>query len=304
MDINYKHLRYFWCVAKAGSISAACEQLHLTPQTISGQLKLLEDSLGTALFIREGRGLVLSESGKQALEYAEQIFSLGSELAQSLQRQHRTSVPSFNVGIADVVPKLIAYRLLEPALGLSEPIRINCQENTHEALLGDLAIHKLDLILTDHPLESHLHVQAYSHLLGESDTSFFSLPQQAEQYRQHFPASLDGAPMLMPTPGTQVHLGLKRWFEELRIQPCIVGEFADSALMKTFGQGGVGLFSAPSVIRSEVIRQYGVAEIGRTDRVRERFYALSTERRIRHAATRAVCEQGREGLFERHETNE
>ncbi len=301
MDINYKHLRYFWYVAKAGSISAACEQLHLTPQTISGQLKLLENSLGTTLFLREGRGLVLSEAGKHALDYAEQIFSLGSELAQSLQRQQRTSIPTFNVGIADVVPKLIAFRLLEPALGLSDPIRINCQEGTHDVLLGDLAIHKLDLILTDHPLESHLHVKAYSHLLGESDTSFFCLPQQAARYREHFPVSLDGAPMLMPAPGTQVQLGLKRWFDELCIQPRIVGEFADSALMNTFGQGGVGLFCAPSVIRSEVMRQFGVAEIGKTDRVRERFYALSTERRIRHPATLAVCEQGREGLFERRD---
>ena len=295
--MNYKQLHYFWAVAKTGSIVRACEQLNLTPQTISGQVGLLEKNLGVALFQRAGRGLALTEAGRLALSYAEEIFQVGGALEEVLRSHLGERHVLFRVGIADVVPKSIAYHLLAPAMALAEPVRIVCREDKLERLLAELAIQRLDLVLADSPMPSEMDVKGYSHKLGESGISFFATPKLAALHGGGFPRALHRAPMLVPGENSIVRGRLMRWFGERQIQPRIVGEFDDSALMKAFGQSGIGIFIAPSVIADEVRRQYGVEVIGQTDDVTERFYAISVERRLTHPAVVAVTEAARRELF-------
>ncbi len=295
--MNYKQLHYFWAVAKTGSIVRACEQLNLTPQTISGQIGLLEKTLGVELFRRAGRGLELTETGRLALSYAEEIFQVGGELEEALRSHPREHQVRFRVGIADVVPKSIAYHLLAPAMMLPEPVRIVCREDKLERLLAELAIQRLDLVLADSPMPAEMDVKGYSHKLGECGISFFATPKLAALYGSEFPRALHGAPLLVPGENTIIRGRLMRWFGEQQIQPRIVGEFDDSALMKAFGQSGIGIFIAPSIIADEVQRQYGVKLIGQTDDVVERFYAISVERRLTHPAVVAVTEAARQELF-------
>ncbi|MCU7906482.1 MAG: transcriptional activator NhaR [Candidatus Thiodiazotropha sp. (ex Epidulcina cf. delphinae)] len=295
--VNYKHLHYFWMVAREGSIAKASERLHLTPQTISGQLTLLEEQLGNALFTRVGRNLELTETGRLVLSYAEEIFSLGSELEETLRNLPEKRSLGFRVGVADVVPKSIAYRLLAPALNLPEPVRILCREENLDMLLGELAVHHLDLVIADRPMPPSVSVRAYNHLLGECGISFFAAAEQPEARGGGFPQALNGTPMLLPSENTAVRSGLVSWFDKRRIHPCIVAEFDDSALMKAFGQAGSGVFIAPMVIEAEVKRQYGVRCIGRTDDVVEHFYAISVERKISHPAVVAIMASAREELF-------
>ena len=295
--MNYKQLRYFWAVAKTGSIVRACEQLNLTPQTISGQIGLLEKTLGVELFRRAGRRLELTETGRLALSYAEEIFQVGGELEEALRSHPGDRHILFRVGIADVVPKSIAYHLLAPAMTLPEPVRIVCREDKLERLLAELAIQRLDLVLADSPMPSEMDVKGYSHKLGECGISFFATPKLATLHGHNFPRALHGAPMLVPGENSIVRGRLMRWFGERQIQPRIVGEFDDSALMKAFGQSGIGIFIAPSVIADEVQRQYSVKAIGQTDDVTERFYAISVERRLTHPAVVAVTEAARQALF-------
>lgn len=294
--INYKHLHYFWVVAKEGSISRASERLHITPQTISGQLSLLEENLGEALFNRVGRNLELTETGRLALSYADEIFSLGGELEEVVRNVPEDRPLVFKVGVADVVPKSIAYRLLAPALQLPEPVRIVCRENDIGSLLAELALHKIDLVIADSPIPPGVNVRGYNHQLGECGVSFLAVPQLADKLGKNFPDSLKGAPLLMPSNITVVQSRLLKWFDQLHIQPRIVGEFDDSALMKAFGQAGTGVFIAPTVIAAEVEKQYGVISIGQTDEVREQFYAISVERKITHPAVVAITETAREWL--------
>ena len=295
--MNYKQLRYFWAVAKTGSIVRACEQLNLTPQTISGQIGLLEQTLGVELFRRAGRRLELTETGQLALSYAEEIFQVGGELEEALRTHPGGRQILFRVGIADVVPKSIAYNLLAPAMTLPEPVRIVCREDKLERLLAELAIQRLDLVLADSPMPSEVNVKGYSHKLGECGVTFFATPKLATLHGSDFPRALHGAPMLVPGENTIIRGRLMRWFGERQIQPRIVGEFDDSALMKAFGQSGIGIFIAPSVIADEVQRQYSVKAIGQTDDVSERFYAISMERRLTHPAVLAVTEVARQALF-------
>ncbi|KAF2391327.1 Transcriptional activator protein NhaR [Pseudomonas frederiksbergensis] len=295
--LNYRQLHYFWVVAKTGSIVRACEQLNLTPQTISGQISLLEQTYGIELFRRVGRNLELTEAGRQTLPYAEQMFQLGGELELMLRAQPNEQQILFRVGVADVVPKSIVYRLIAPTMELSEPLRITCREDKLERLLADLAIQRLDLVISDSPMPSHLDIKGYSQKLGECGISFFATKQLAEQFGQDFPHSLHGAPLLIPGPETVVRSRLQRWFAEQQIQPRIVGEFDDSALMQAFGQSGSGIFIGPSVIADEVIRQYGVELIGQTDAVTESFYAISVERKVKHPGIVAITEGARRELF-------
>lgn len=294
--INYKHLHYFWVVAKEGSISRASERLHITPQTISGQLSLLEENLGEALFNRVGRNLELTETGRLALSYADEIFSLGGELEEVVRNIPEDRPLVFKVGVADVVPKSIAYRLLAPALQLPESVRIVCRENDIGSLLAELALHKIDLVIADSPIPPGVNVRGYNHQLGECGVSFLAVPKLADKLGKNFPDSLKGAPLLMPSNITVVQSRLLKWFDQLHIQPRIVGEFDDSALMKAFGQAGTGVFIAPTVIAAEVEKQYGVISIGQTDEVREQFYAISVERKITHPAVVAITETAREWL--------
>jgi LysR family transcriptional activator of nhaA len=294
--INYKHLRYFWAVAKEGSIARACERLHLTPQTISGQISLLEDNLGEALFQRVGRNLELTESGRLVLSYADEIFSLGGELEESIRSFPGDRPLVFKVGVADVVPKSIAYRLLAPSLQLAEPVKIICRESTYHALLADLAVHRIDLVIADGPIPPSINVRGFNHKLGDCGITFFSVPKLATNLRKGFPQSLNGKPMLLPGETTVIQSQLLNWFDKQHIRPKIVGEFDDSALMKVFGQAGAGVFIAPTPIAAEVEKQYGVKNIGQTEEVRKQFYAISVQRKISHPAIAAITETAREWL--------
>ncbi len=295
--INYKHLHYFWMVAKEGGIARASERLHLTPQTISGQLSLLEESLGEPLFTRVGRNLELTETGRLALSYADEIFSLGGELEEMVRNLPGARPLLFKVGVADVVPKSIAYRLLAPALGLPEPVRIICREGAIDTLLSDLAVHRIDLVIADGPIPPGINVRGFNHALGDCGISFFATAALARRLEGDFPHNLNGMPLLLPGETTVVRGRLMQWLDGLRIHPRVVGEFDDSALMKAFGQTGTGVFIAPTPIADEVAKQYGVRIIGQTDSVREQFYAISVERKISHPAVAAITETAREWLF-------
>ncbi len=295
--LNYKHLRYFWTVAKAGGIARACERLHLTPQTISGQLSAFEEALGHKLFARAGRRLELTEAGRMVLGYADEMFTVGEELEEALRERGGSLPLLFRVGIADSVPKSMAYRLLEPAVGLSEPLRIVCREGKLASLMADLAIHRLDLVIADGPMTASMSIRGYNHLLGECGLTFFATPALARRHLGRFPRCLDGAPLLLPGEEAAVRPGLMQWFESIAVRPKIVGEFDDGALMKAFGKAGVGIFTVPSAIAEEVRRQYRVRALGSTDAVTERFYAISVERRLTHPAVVAISSAARTELF-------
>lgn len=294
--INYKHLRYFWTVATEGSIVRASERLHLTPQTISGQLSLLEEQLGEELFNKVGRKLELTQTGRLVLSYADEIFAVGGELEAALKSLAPERPMIFRVGVADVVPKTIASRLLAPALTLDDPVRLQCKENNLNNLLGELALHRLDLVIADGPIPAGLHVNGFNHHLGESGISFLATAAIAKPLRKGFPKSLNGAPLLIPSAINMVQSRLLRWFDSLHIHPRIVGEFDDSALMKAFGQAGAGVFIVSKAIAQEVAKQHQVMVIGSTEVVREQFYAISTERRISHPAVAAITNTARAWL--------
>ncbi len=295
--LNYGHLQYFWVVAREGSIAKAAEVLHVTPQTISGQLKLLDEAVGERLFRKAGRRLVLSQTGQLVFEYADEIFNLGAELAQVV-RGHRPEMPrQFTVGIVDSIPKLIACRIIAPAMKTEQPPRIRCHEGTLERLLGDLAVHRLDLVLSDEPLPGGLNVRAYSYVLGESGTSFFASEQGETPLAGEFPKNLHDTPMLLPTAGTALRRRLEEWFESRGLVPRIAAEFDDSALMKAFGEAGAGVFCGPTAIAGEIARTYGARIIGSTEEVRERYYAISPERRLEHPSVVAITEAARTQLF-------
>lgn len=296
--MNYKHLHYFWKVAKAGGVVRAAEELHLTPQTVSGQIQLLEESFGTPLFAKVGRNLELTEAGRLALGYAEEIFSLGSELEESLRLYPEGGRPlDFRVGVADAVPKSIAYRLLAPAMALSEPVRITCREWKLDSLLSELAVHRIDMVLADAPIPPTVDVRAFNHRLGDSSVSFFAARPLAAQLGGAFPDCLQGAPMLLPGEDAAVRPRLTRWLKERALNVRIVGEFDDGALMKAFGQAGAGVFVGPAVLDDEIIEQFGAVKLGQADEVREEFFAISVERRLSHPCVLAISKAARDSLF-------
>jgi LysR family transcriptional activator of nhaA len=295
--LNYKHLHYFWAVAKVGGVARAAERLHLTPQSISGQIKLLEESLGGGLFRRAGRRLELTDAGRVALAYAEEIFTRGDEL-QDVMKHGRDGMPQLlRVGVADVVPKSIAFELLRPVLALPEPMRIVCREWRLKDLLAELAVQRLDVVIADAPMPKELDVRAFSHLLGTCGIAFFAAPALAKRCRAQFPRALDGAPMLMPGEDAAVRPKLMQWFAAQRVRPRIVGEFDDRALMHDFGQAGDGVFAAPAPLSGHLKQRYGVIALGETDQVVEEFYAISVERRLTAPAVLAMREAGKERLF-------
>ena len=295
--LNFKHLRYFWMVAKTGSIARAAEQLHLTPQSISGQLSEFSQALGAELFRRSGRNLELTDSGRRILSYAEEIFTIGDELLDVLHDQKAKKTLPFRVGIADSLSKSVAYRLVEPALKLDEPVRLVCREGRLASLLAELAIHRLDMIIADRPMPGNLNVRGYSHLLGESGMTVFGARPLADALPGGFPALLDNAPFLLPGEDAAIRPKLIHWLEANELRPHIVGEFDDSALIKAFGQAGAGLFVAPTAIVDHVCEQYKVVAIGRIDTVVEQLYAITTERRLTHPAIVAISKVAREDVF-------
>lgn len=298
--MNYKHLHYFMQVAKLGSVTRASERLHLTPQTISGQIQLLEEVLGTALFAKSGRGLALTEAGRLALGYAEDIFALGAELKETV-REHpkRGRMLEFKVGVADAVPKAIAYRLIEPATRMPEPVRIVCREWKLDSLLAELALHRLDLVISDAPIPASVSVRAFNHQLGTSEVSFFATLGVLESMEGAFPRCLDGAPFLMPAEDSAVGRRLRAWFQARSLRPRIVGEFDDSALAKEFGRHGAGIFVGPTVLAAEIQQRFNVRTLGVADGVVDEFFAISVERRIRHPCVLTITESAKNKLFGR-----
>ena len=295
--LNYHHLFYFWTVAREGSVVRASRQLRLAQPTITGQIRALENALGEKLFARSGRGLVPTDVGRTVYRYAGEIFSLGRELTDVLQGRPAGRPARLVVGVSDVLPKQIAYRLLEPALALPEPVHIVCYEDSPERLIAELATFGLDLVLTDAPVSPSVRVRAFNHLLGSSGITFFGTAPLAARYRRGFPASLDGAPLLLPLENAALRRSLEQWFQAQGIRPRVVGEFQDNSLLKAFGQAGVGLFAAPTVTEREVRKHHGVSALGRTEAVTERFYAISVERKLRHPAVVAISEAARQQLF-------
>jgi LysR family transcriptional activator of nhaA len=296
-SLNYKHLRYFWMVAKTGSIAKAAAQLHLTPQSVSGQLSEFADTLGVELFRRAGRNLELTDTGRRIVSYAEDIFNTGDELLELVRDKRFATTISFRVGCADSVSKLIACQLVEPALKLRDPVRLVCREGRLDNLIADLAVHRLDLVIADRPVPAHFSVRAYTHLLGESPMTAFATAALAAQLGPAFPACLHDAPMLLPGEDFAIHQRLLRWLEHSAVHPRMVGEFDDSAMMKAFGQSGAGVFFAPTVIAPQVCSQYKVLALGQIDAVVEQVYAITTERRMSHPATVAIRKTARDKLF-------
>ena len=297
LKLNLKHLRYFWAVASHGSIAKASEALFLTPQTISGQLRELEQQVGSKLFDRDGRGLALTETGRLVYSYADEMFQLGSELQNVLDGHTPGYALTIKVGIAMVVPKLLAYRVLEPVLKLPDTVRLICHEAPLVDLLAQLAVHKLDVVLADSPISPGMNVRAYNHALGESGISFFAVPKKARKLRQDFPKSLDGERMLMPSAGSSLRRNLENWFERNDINPLVIAEFEDRALMKVFGESGTGVFTTPTAVEQDVLDKYDVKVIGRTEEIKESYFAISAERRIKHPAVSAITETARNELF-------
>lgn len=294
--LNFHHLHYFWVVAKEGGVTRAAERLGVAVQTISMQLSLLEQALGKSLLTQQGRRLVLTEAGRMALGYADQIFLLGEQMQEALAENDIGRTIRLTVGISDALPKLVAYRLLETVQKMPDKVRLTCYEGKFESLLADLALHKLDLVLTDRPVSPGTSLRVFSHLLGECAIMLFGIPALAQKYREGFPASLDGAPLLMPTRNSAVRGQIDQWFEINDLQPEIVGEFEDSALLKTFGRNGLGLFPSSSLLVTDIAVQFGAVPIGELAGVQEQFYGILTERKIKHPAVEAILSAARNGL--------
>jgi len=294
--LNYNHLYYFWIVAREGGIARAAEELMVSQPTISIQIKELETAVGHRLFDRVGRGLQLTDAGRIASNYANEIFSLGQEMTNALEHQPAGRPLKLSVGILDVIPKVVVRRLLDPALRLPQPVRLVCREDKADRLLADLAARRTDVVLSDAPIGTAVQVEGFNHLLGESGVSFFASKDLAARLKRGFPKSLNGEPVLLPTDHTQVRRSLNQWFDSKRIHPVVAGEFDDSALMFWFGQSGTGVFPAPSIMEATVQRDFGVKLVGRAPDVRERFYAISVEAKLKHPAVVAVCEAARKSL--------
>jgi LysR family transcriptional regulator, transcriptional activator of nhaA len=295
--VNYHHLLYFWLVAREGSLAQASAELRLAQSTVSKQIHQLEEVLGHKLFTKSGRRLVLTESGRVVSRYADEIFGLGREMLDTLRDRPVGKPLRVTVGIADVVPKLVAERVLAPALALEEPVRLVCREDSPDRLLAGLALHELDVILTDAPADPSVKVRAFNHLLGESEIGFFGHPSLVDRYGKGFPASLTGAPVLLPTEDTMLRRSIDQWLDASGVRPDVIAEFEDSALLKVFGWHGVGIFPAPTAVSKDVEDQFKVKLVGKASGVRERFYAVTVERRIKHPAVVAICEAAKSTVF-------
>lgn len=295
--LNYHHLFYFWIVAREGSITAACRRLFLSPPTVSAQIRELEEALGEKLFTRSGRGLLLTEAGRLAHRYADEIFSLGREFVDAIKGRPAGMSIQVSIGVNDVLPKPIVYRLIEPVFRLPGPVRVECIQGTPAQLLPPLSVHELDLVLSDAPVSPEIRVRAYNHPLGESAITLFAAPRLARRLRKGFPKSLDGAPALLSAPGSALRVAMEKWFDTVRVRPKIVAHFEDIALLTVCGQHGHGFFAGYSVIEKEIVRDYRVEAIGRVSKYQGQFYAISVERQLKHPAVVAITEAARSRLF-------
>jgi LysR family transcriptional activator of nhaA len=296
--LNYHHLLYFWVVARTGSITAASKELRLAHPTISGQIHRLEAALGETLFQRKGRHLVLTDAGRRAFRYADEIFALGQELLQTVPKGAASKQMRLVVGVSDVLAKSLVHRILEPAFRLEDHVRVVCREDrSTEAFMAELALHEVDVVLSDSPAPAGSTIRAYSHPLGECGSVFFAAPQLARSCRWRFPQSLDGAPFLLPAAESTFRRALNQWFTARALRPKVVAELDDAALANVFGEAGLGVFAAPEVVEAEIRRRYKVQVVGRTQDIRQRFYAISVERKIKHPAVAAICEVARKHIF-------
>jgi LysR family transcriptional activator of nhaA len=295
--LNYHHLMYFWVVAREGTIARACALLHLTQPTISAQIRSLERQVGAKLFDRAGRNLALSDTGRMVFAYADEIFSLGRELQETLTGRPSGRPLRFVVGVNDTLPKVLVYQLLLPALHLDKVVQIVCEQGKPEQLHARLALNTLDVVLSDAPISPSSNIRAFNHLLGESGISIMATARLARACRRGFPKSLDGVPFLFPARGTSLRRSLEQWFDEMRIKPKLFGEFADTALLKEFGQNGAGAFAVRSVLEQQSRRLYRVQLLGRIDAIRERCYAISVEKKLKHPAVVALTESARSTIF-------
>lgn len=295
--LNYHHLLYFWTVVREGGISKAAAKLQLSQPTVSAQVKMLEHALGERLFQRKGRTLVLTEVGRVVDRYADEIFTIGRELLETLKGRPSGQAPQLTVGVADAVPKLVVWLLLRPATQGADAVRVTCREGDPDQLVAQLAMHALDVVISDTPAAPHVRVKVFNHLLGESGTSFFAGAKLARRLRRRFPRSLNGAPTLLPTANTALRRSLDEWFDSEDLRPMVAGEFEDSALLQVFGEMGRTVFPAPTAIEREVCRNYRLAVVGRTSAVRERYYAISAERRLKHPGVVAITSAARRELF-------
>ncbi len=295
--LNYHHLYYFWVAAKEGSIGKASQVLNLTQPTVSTQIKALEESLGETLFLRKRAGLVLTDSGRMAFDYADEIFALGKEFQENLKGIGSERPSLLRVGISDVLPKLVAHRLLAPALNMEKPVRLVCEEDKTEVLLADLSIQRLDLVIADAPIGGAVRINAFNHFLGSSGVTVFGTHVLAARYQKGFPDSIATAPLLVPSEGTLLRRSIDRWFSSRGYSPEIRAEFHDSALLKVFGSDGAGMFFGPTIIEEEICSEYNVEVVGRTDEILESFYAITVERKVRHPVALAITQTAREKLF-------
>lgn len=296
--LNYHHLLYFWVVATQGSIAKASKELRLAHPTVSAQIHRLEDVLGEKLFERRGRQLVLTEFGRVALRYADEIFSLGREFMDTAKGRPSGRPLRLVVGISDALPKSIVFRILEPAFRLKEEVRVVCREDqSAEAFIGELAMHTVDVVLSDAPVGPGAAVRAFSHPLGECGTAFFAAPELAKTCRRRFPGSLEGVPFLLPGNNSTLRRSLEAWFDSHKIRPKVIAEVDDPALAKVVAEAGLGVFAVPDVVEKDVLQRYNVQFIGRVEEVRQRFYAISVERKIRHPAVVAISENARKDIF-------
>ena len=297
--LNYHHLLYFWTVVRKGGLAPAAEELRLSPSTLSTQIQQLENVLGYKLFDRSGRQLVANDVGLIVYRYAEEIFTLGRELQDALEDRPFERPIRVQIGLADVIPKLVAAKLLAPLLNSPHGFHLVCREDHPDKLISQLILHDLDIVLTDAPIGPDLRVRGFNHLLGKSEVSVFASPKLATRSKKGFPQSLDGAPCILPGDRTVLRQSLEQWFESHKIRPRVVAECDDSALLTVMGQEGLGFFAAPSVVGREVARQFRVREVGRLDGIVERFYAISMDRRIKHPAVQAIVENAKSGVFQK-----
>jgi len=296
--LNYHHLLYFWMVAKHGSIASASKELRLAHPTISGQIHRLEAVLGTKLFARSGRNLVLTDAGRVAFRYADEIFTLGGELQDSLKGRVTGQPLRLVVGVSDVIAKSIVHRILKPAFELRDKVHITCREaRSADAFMGELAVHALDVVLADAPAGPGTPVRTFSHPLGDCGSSFFAAPGLARAHRRRFPGSLDGAPILLPSSGSTFRRALDEWFRAHDIRPEVIAELDDLALASVLGEQGLGVVAAPDVLEKELRQRYGLQLVGRAAEIRQRFFAISVERKIKNPAVAAICEAARKEIF-------
>ncbi|MBL0283540.1 MAG: transcriptional activator NhaR [Zoogloea sp.] len=294
--MNLKHLFYFWKTARSGGVVKAGEALHITPQTISGQIRLLEESLDTQLFARDGRALELTPAGRLAMEYADEMFSISAELEQALRHYPKGRPVEFRVGVSDAVPKSLAYRLLRPAVDPADPVRIICREWRLDRLLAELAIHRLDLVIADSPIPPSVDVRAYNHRLGDSGLSFFAAHALVGSMNKPFPECIGDMPALLPGEDSAIRRKLVDWLDRKRLRPRIAGEFDDTALMTAFGRAGVGVFAVPTAIEQETLAGGELVLLGRAEEVRIEYFAISVERRLTHPCVLAISEAAKTGF--------